>query len=316
AMAVIRWIPGLEVTIHVGTTAQEYEEPHPEGITREEFDLPANHGEAMPYIVKYIEAKPGARYSFHVTKRATFRGRGQHIAYDTFCDGKKSTSLSHEPNHNQGRKWKTSTAGIWSGNPTAGYKNHKFMFAAFDIVDLPSGNLELQRSTAQQSGVLKVRVYNMQQSILEDMLPVMLAPDFQDAKLAEKAAKGKTVDSFTTYLTTPGTPPPSKCQVKKYTDPKGRPFAVFEFRYRTKEGLMREGIIPRPSIAEQVQGMSEDELRQQLTRLMEQNTACPIPPDTLSFTHEAADIDDSEFMARYKARRLGNGRIEVDLTDD
>jgi len=27
-------------------------------------------------------------------------------------------------------------------------------------------------------------------------------------------------------------------------------------------------------------------------------------------------MDDDEFMARYKARRLENGRVEVDFTDD
>lgn len=31
---------------------------------------------------------------------------------------------------------------------------------------------------------------------------------------------------------------------------------------------------------------------------------------------EPSPMADDEFMARYKARRLNNGRIEVDLTDD
>jgi hypothetical protein len=36
------------------------------------------------------------------------------------------------------------------------------------------------------------------------------------------------------------------------------------------EGLMNEGIISRRSVAEQVQAMTEEELRQRLTQIMEE----------------------------------------------
>lgn len=38
---------------------------------------------------------------------------------------------------------------------------------------------------------------------------------------------------------------------------------------------MREGIIPRPGIAEKVQGMSEGELRRRLTQMMEDSKVHP-----------------------------------------
>jgi hypothetical protein len=41
---------------------------------------------------------------------------------------------------------------------------------------------------------------------------------------------------------------------------------------------MREGIVPRPGIAEQLQSMSEVELRQRLSQMMEENEVFPSRP--------------------------------------
>jgi hypothetical protein len=38
---------------------------------------------------------------------------------------------------------------------------------------------------------------------------------------------------------------------------------------------MVEGVIPRPSIAERVRGMNEEELRQQMIRMLEANEVGP-----------------------------------------
>jgi hypothetical protein len=39
---------------------------------------------------------------------------------------------------------------------------------------------------------------------------------------------------------------------------------------------MREGVIPRPGIADQIQSMSEEQVRQRLVQLMEQNEVCVV----------------------------------------
>jgi hypothetical protein len=41
---------------------------------------------------------------------------------------------------------------------------------------------------------------------------------------------------------------------------------------------MREGVVPRPGIAEQLQGMGEAELRQRLGQMMEENEVFPSGP--------------------------------------
>jgi hypothetical protein len=38
--------------------------------------------------------------------------------------------------------------------------------------------------------------------------------------------------------------------------------------------------------------------------------------DLRGIKREADEMDDGEFMTRYKAKRLENGRLEVDFTDD
>ncbi|KAK4038983.1 hypothetical protein C8A01DRAFT_37033 [Parachaetomium inaequale] len=332
-MAIIPSLPGLIAVIKVnGAIAEEYENPNGEEkppMTRDDFDLPATHGEALPYIVKYIEAKPSAPYEFHVTKMSHFRGRGHHIASQVSRDG-RSLTLRHEPDDilsGQPQPWISIDKGYYSGNPTSGYETHFFQFAAFNIVEtdrLTSEALDRQMSVAQRCGTLKVSLFNMQKSGIDNS-PVTGTKQLQHhphaADLAEEAAKGKAVDCFTAYTTKPMVGTPSKRPIGKYTDGKKRPFAVFEFRYRTREGLMREGAIPRPSIAEQVEGMSNDEIRQRLTQVMEANersaTVSPGPKDTRRIKREAEEeICDDEFMARYKARRLDNVRLEVDLSDD
>ncbi|RYP53125.1 hypothetical protein DL769_010561 [Monosporascus sp. CRB-8-3] len=75
----------------------------------------------------------------------------------------------------------------------------------------------------------------------------------------EKALKGQCVTNRVDYVPgKPGIPTPQR-QVDVYQDLLKRPFAVFEFRYRSREGLIAEGIIPRPT---PMDDMDEQQLRQ------------------------------------------------------
>jgi hypothetical protein len=145
-MAVIPSIPGLEATIVVnGVTAVEYQNPDAEEshtMAREEFDLPVPYDDqALPYVVKYIETKPGSPFKFHVNKKVWFRQRNHHIAYRVSLDG-HNLGLRHQPAESRRckkREWDAATNGYFTGNPTAGYETHFFQFAALDIgmVELP-----------------------------------------------------------------------------------------------------------------------------------------------------------------------------------
>jgi hypothetical protein len=100
-MAVLPGIEGLEVTIEVdGQTAKEYDpcddgdgDP-PENL---EFHIPDGQPQtdAKPYIVKYIEAKPGVSFQCHVKRLPNFQHRSHHIACEYHIDDFE-TILSHD----------------------------------------------------------------------------------------------------------------------------------------------------------------------------------------------------------------------------
>jgi hypothetical protein len=138
-MAVISSIPGLEATVLVnGVAAVEYQDPDAEEshtMAREQFDLPQPYDQALPHVVRYIEAKPGAPYLFQVAKKYHIRGQNHHVAYSVSVDGQKFGPC-HQPAHTRrDRKgqWTSTLDSYISGNPTAGYQRHSFQFAALDI---------------------------------------------------------------------------------------------------------------------------------------------------------------------------------------
>lgn len=88
-MAIIDGVPGLEATIQIeGVTAREYDAPDDELPSRPpdqayfEVDLSRSRASAetrrregenyRPHVVKYIEAKPGASFSFVFKRSARF----------------------------------------------------------------------------------------------------------------------------------------------------------------------------------------------------------------------------------------------------
>jgi hypothetical protein len=71
--------------------------------------------------------------------------------------------------------------------------------------------------------------------------------------------------------------------------------------------------------------MTEEETRRRLIQVLEENQRSSAGPgergveevkDPRGIKREAEEAAEAEFMERYKARRLEDGRVEVDLTDD
>ncbi|RYP45871.1 hypothetical protein DL768_007828 [Monosporascus sp. mg162] len=106
-------------------------------------------------------------------------------------------------------------------------------------------------------GTLRILVHNMMFSSKTYTPATTTLPN--TGPVHEKALKGRTVTHKVDFA--PGKPgiPTTQRQVDVYQDPLKRPFAVFEFRYRSREGLIAEGIIPRPT---PMDDMDEQQLRQ------------------------------------------------------
>ena len=138
-MAVMSFVPGLRVTICMnGMEAKEYDNPHDEATTflPWDFDLPAcqERGPKIPYIVKYIEAIPGAKYEIAVDKYpALFSRRSHHIACKLLFDGRE-VGLRHEgTNKREDQQQRFTVVGFWAGGPMVGYAGHKFRFAPLNV---------------------------------------------------------------------------------------------------------------------------------------------------------------------------------------
>jgi hypothetical protein len=136
-MAIIQSIPGLEVTVVInGVAAEEYalpdgEDEVPDNMTRDDFHVPPNYGQSLPYTARYIEAKPGELYTIHVKKGSNFWARSNHIAYSFSPDGHRF-GLIHDTKKRK-QDWEHTATAYVTGNSTAGYEMHKFQFAALDI---------------------------------------------------------------------------------------------------------------------------------------------------------------------------------------
>jgi hypothetical protein len=134
-MAVIQSIPGLEATIEVGgATVNEYDDPNDEAkeMKADDFDLPAAYTQDMdlPCVVRYIEAVPGQLFQVRLVKETHFQKRSNHIGYLLRVDNE---SLPGKQEQCASERWNSIINSCWSGNPTIGYKTHKFRFAALSI---------------------------------------------------------------------------------------------------------------------------------------------------------------------------------------
>ncbi len=205
-MAIIPSIPGLEVSIQVrDRTAVEYDDP--DAVERvmapnvaASFDLPQGaDNQPAPHIVKYIEAEPNAPFSFHVTKGPAFERRSHHIAYRLQIDG-QSIHFSHEGYEGVALPvWTSSRCHQTRGNPTDGYKRHKFVFSAVNVVEgvgLSREALTHQTNLSERCGTLKVLFFHMDWRRIDDRqrTPPTDRPGPAPVELSEKALKGKAID--------------------------------------------------------------------------------------------------------------------------
>ncbi|KAK3299810.1 uncharacterized protein B0H64DRAFT_437027 [Chaetomium fimeti] len=342
-MAIISSLPGLEVWVNVdGTPAAEYDDPdnQVQGMNLNNFHVPPGRVSQPPCIIKYIEAKHGAPFSFHYLVRPPVERSDQWIRSIFWIDGTKFAA-NYEMKYDPVRGARVTTVGaVYSGNATDGYQRNSFLFSPLEIADVvETGQVSKEDAKVlKHCGTLRVAFFYIEKQN-GDAVKYDIRPQDSDDRdtrapiIAEKALKGTAVDCKTSYIPSPEqTPRNVNAHKDHYIDAKKRPFAVFEFRYRSKEGLIKEGVIPRPGVDEQVANMTDAEVRQPLAALMEEqnqrsldsvkgedSTGVANAPETGNrrrIKSEALAAADDEALAPSKELRLDNGRVEIDLTDD
>ncbi|KAK7963403.1 hypothetical protein PG988_010377 [Apiospora saccharicola] len=302
-MAILDAIPGLEVTVQVdGYNVREYTDPY---AVRHR---PPSRG-ACPKVVKYIESKTGANFAVCFLKDPDFKQLSHHIAFRVHVDSIEA-GFFHEPNSHNFREWGVKVdGGSWKGQ--RGITSYQFRFADFSI--LPDDDFSLQeiedhKHEASRIGTIKVSVYDMEEGIFvepnrrggreESAEEVLMRQDH----FAEKAVKGDralthSVD-FDNRRETPFNPiRRSDGLIKKsvWADPRKRPFAEFEFRYRSMEGLIQEAIVSRTDhmddeqVREYAQTLERDNLRLQAQN--NRKRAAPDDGDAQSSKRMRMDVD-------------------------
>ncbi|KAI1075008.1 hypothetical protein F5B20DRAFT_573726 [Whalleya microplaca] len=338
-MAIIKEIPGLEATIQVnGKDLVEYDEPHPEETDREmqrlatatkESDSVTLDLKSIPRVRKYIEATSGTAFGFRFVKYRKFRHQCNHIAVSYESDGCQ-TDLAHEPDQSRRKAWANYMQELVTGNPRDGYEGQALIFGKVTIDhEDPRGLEDVQEEIikAKRYGILRTLVYRMKPSTVVRDLSNMGSPcpEETSTNVPEKALKGRTITHNVQYSRPLRVCTPEDEPEDVYQDPSERPFAIFEFRYMSKEGLIREGILPNPT---PIDNMNHDELvryardmylKEQERALNQEsnNQITKKEEDECSqgIRKRAHNSTEGNPAKRYKETQREDGKVEVDLTD-
>ncbi|KAK4446403.1 hypothetical protein QBC34DRAFT_469792 [Podospora aff. communis PSN243] len=290
------------------------------------------HPDRAPYVAKYFEGKPGAAFAVRFKRSPLFTHRGHHIATQLSVDN-ETLSLRHDEtvkgvgNH-AAKTWFFTAIGT-AVNQDGGRKHTDFHFASLETHEdelVTLAEIQAQTSACRKLGVIRLECFYMHASKYSTMR-FRVDPAFNrekdgvaqgvPAQVSEKAIKGKSIDLQAEHKPSIESYSYDWFEVShdNFMEEKRRPFDVFEFRYRTMEGLYKEGIVPRPgSVQDLAQSMSEAEARRLAQAYLEAQEVSSRgvkrerEPDGISLSDEA-------FQARYKTRRLDSGQFEVDLTD-
>ncbi|KAH7627282.1 hypothetical protein B0T09DRAFT_269711 [Sordaria sp. MPI-SDFR-AT-0083] len=324
-MAILSCLPGLEVTVEVDSQrAHEYDAGLEEVESRAEESnfhpiqqtLQHRHF-GVPYVLKCIEAKPGKRFIFVVDMTNCHHvfdwniGPSEQLSYschlDGFCAGLLRACNGVQ---NVTEYWAT-------GSRVAGWKRRYFRFEGLDVLEGGDGS---NAENAKKYGTLPVRLF-----LKVGTGRIAAAKDDIEGpplihSVHEKDLKGRAVDSKVSFNSEPieHQPDLNPIHTTKCVDPRGRPIAVFEFRYRTM-GLHQECVIPCPRPVHVVVNADEDEDKEVIDVEEEDKKRIKREPEddaSRGLKREAPKNDAQYPVSSYKLRRLDNGDAEIDLTDD
>ncbi|KAL0475831.1 hypothetical protein QR685DRAFT_594314 [Neurospora intermedia] len=262
-----------------GELAKEYDAPPDDVKAGSEkykfYKLSSRISEESPYALAYVESKPGEQFEFAINSTG--------LGFPDFLD--------------------TFSAAIVGDNVT-GWKKISFSFSSLDIVEAPVSEKDIKKQIDEASryGTIIVKLELVYDGTPASGRSPIAPPTKSVGKVAEKVLKGKAVDSRATFKSQAATAPTFYAVTS--ADPLHRPFAVFEFRYRTMEGLIREFIVHRPK---EVIVVEEEFVR--IKRIKPE-----LAVETRGIKREP--MDAALLASRYKQRRLEDGKVEIDLTDD
>ncbi|KAI1319487.1 hypothetical protein F5Y16DRAFT_405981 [Xylariaceae sp. FL0255] len=330
-MAVIKEFPGLVAAIRVdGQDLQEYDDPYIEDDDEPQVLATATKSteaatltlKTTPIVIKYIEAIPGKEFECHFNKAKEFKGDCHHLAIRFVHDGHE-LGLHHDSDDNFKKSW-TVTAGCeYYDVPGKGRYRRNRQFAPLETVETNEFNKEnITKDLARGKplGTIRCLVYKMNETArtpdyvwLGNKESWGKPYELPETTILKKAVKGRALYTQASF---------------GFQDPQGKPFAVFEFRYRTKKGLIEECILPRPNPLDSMDGEEirvyaqklQEERDQLLRRLPELNQEQIGEEKAVSNTVRSGKRSRSSNILPPASKRRKetvnrDGHVEIDLSD-
>ncbi|KAH6633898.1 hypothetical protein B0J18DRAFT_414691 [Chaetomium sp. MPI-SDFR-AT-0129] len=331
----------------------EFEHPDPKSELPQAESFHLSQGrvptDPLPHVIKYIEARAAEDFVISIRTSSlpnprTVGNIGCHLRIDGRLIAARLPVFQRCDQLGQ-PVWEYRFRHMITGNARDGYELHAFQFTPLDIVEddnLSPEELAHQRDRAKTCGSVTLSLHLVSNPRV--MGPHTMDAPRSDLSFAEKGLKGRATDSATTYIShaLPRRIQPHSIGAT-YSDPQRRPFAVYEFRYRSRKGLVAEGIDITPrTITDRVNRarelltiQAEAEARRHIARIpgageMQQpgrivaadSSDAESPRGIKREREEDNDEEDAKARAegksviRYKERRTEEGRVVIDLTED
>ncbi|ROT43266.1 hypothetical protein SODALDRAFT_34841 [Sodiomyces alkalinus F11] len=315
-MAIIEAIPGLEVSVDVnGERAQEYDDA--DGL---EEDVSTRRARYRRFV--YIESKSDALFSVKLRLPNTIRlsTPSNALAYKIYVDGANKAYYTHFLNGGLDRPHVID--GAHDMDPATGQVLlKKFKFAPVTTVDdADAARVRNDVQAAKNLGAIQVRFYRVNAETTPHDIRVHVSVPDGSSELAEKALKGRAISHKASHVNGGYVRPPKAVNITKQIDKE--PLAVFNFKYRSREALRSELVIPRSLSPNPVERTSPDRIRG--AGDVQETLASREPaivkreqkPRIKREVDEVRDFTAIRSERQWKYVKLENGTRAVDLTDD
>ncbi|KAH5442985.1 hypothetical protein HBI23_168540 [Parastagonospora nodorum] len=257
-----------------------------------------------------------------------------HIRITLRLDGERVPGKLMRSEEFRGRFWEGTTSGVRSN------EGDKWVFSNFAFSDLKTVDSGSRRAGDRLMKHLKhMGEITAECHYVTNLKPVpdclrRVPKGHRLEDIPEKALKGRALSHQSTF----GTPAPAKPSFgvsSDYLDPEKKPFAIFHFKYRSRDALKALMIIPRspspvPLEDRYVDTLSPQEMRQLLRRQRERQQAAQAVKQEQGVKHECSrersraihdfdsDGDEVSFVSAKRRRHPviidGNGAETIDLT--
>ncbi|RYP65804.1 hypothetical protein DL771_008105 [Monosporascus sp. 5C6A] len=234
-MAVLDEVRGISVSIQAaGRELEELDVQHHPG-----------QGKSCPTLTTYVEAVDNAEFAVRLVVEHTYAwGLPHHgLAFFINVDGKRVRGRILEGPH-------ITSCGPWAKiirgqcDPYGGsgtWLEKRFKFRKVNVDQVKDG---ANASATDNLGVVQVKVCRVKVGQPLGEPPPYGAGEPETFELSEKSLKGSAISHVTSYSEARGFRLPSTRHLERHPGDTG-PIAIFQFRYRSREALKQEFVVPR-----------------------------------------------------------------------